>query len=671
MNYRQSKAGEFNMTVATVDRPVRLSDMGRREAEEVTLAIKNNFDSLGSMLLQARDRKAYKALGYKSFDTYCKTEFGKSISHAYQLIEDVKVIASLEAEISKQYDEPITLKIPSSHLRPLKDLPEIGDKLKAIEYANKLAATEGKQPTKKHLEIAVFQISGHRSDDFKSAIESFGFTKGTPVEMTKTLKQDRGFVTKIDKRGKIYVELYNGGAVPIPCDASDLRILSDSEKPAVPTNDNTIDKGDKVKIFAKGLEGKTGEIYTWKMGKHAMVLVEGESAPTTIAYAELELISNKDIEAAIAVAVVSGTEYKWEDSEWTSGKNRYYYFAREDKIYSTSWPTGLTLKPYSHGFNSPAQFMEQWEKRFAPVLLESLADINPLKKEKENEKLHEQLAEANAIIEELVKINQSIKTDTGLPADTEQSVQQHFEKIENAASTEPEKTTKLLLENTRVDSWRDLLKANNFHSSEYHLDGCFKGHWRGWNIFFCSPNGGVIAIDIAKTEDEMFTMSTEVDFDLDLDEDKMIDWTRRIINQVEDFCPGQLSLDFVTQVIRCAEEKSPDLLNRIVEKRKALLNKLETEKSLKVAASKKESDKISRSINNLTRRLQDLEIFEKFNINQPVTKRHNKEITGRISGFEFSQGGMPLVWVIWKNDEGKDEKIPENLPVASIAASET
>lgn len=94
--------------------------MGRREAEEVTQLIKDNFDSLGAMLVQARDHKAYKALGYRSFESYCQTEFGKSISSAYQLIEDAKILSQLEAKISESYGEKVTLKFPASHLKPLK-----------------------------------------------------------------------------------------------------------------------------------------------------------------------------------------------------------------------------------------------------------------------------------------------------------------------------------------------------------------------------------------------------------------------------------------------------------------------------------------------------------------------------------------------------------------------
>ncbi len=43
----------------------------------------------------------------------------------------------------------------------------------------------------------------------RSAIESLGFTKGVQIEVIKNLKKDRGFVTRVDKRGKIHIELHN------------------------------------------------------------------------------------------------------------------------------------------------------------------------------------------------------------------------------------------------------------------------------------------------------------------------------------------------------------------------------------------------------------------------------------------------------------------------------
>ncbi len=350
------------MVMATTDRPIRAAEMGRTEAEQVTQAIKDNFDSLGAMLAMARDRKAYKALGYRSFETYCQSEFGKSISSAYQLIEDAKVLSQLEARISEEYGEDITLKFPSSHLKPLKAIDNIDDKLKAIEYANKLAAAENRKATKKDLEIAVFQVSGKRSEDFKAAIQGLGFNRGVQVEVIKSLNKDRGFVTKVDKAGKIHIELHYGSIAAIPYDAADLRILTDAEKPATPLNEITANKGDRVLIFAQGLEGKKGTIYTWKSGKQALVTVDGGSNPIDIVYAELELIRGEQEQK----------DTNW-DSElvWNAGKNTYYYFPQEDTIYSDKWPQGLSLKPHSHE-ESPIEFIKNWEDKFAGNLLEAL-----------------------------------------------------------------------------------------------------------------------------------------------------------------------------------------------------------------------------------------------------------------------------------------------------------
>lgn len=415
------------MKTATVDRPTIPSEMGRREAESITKAIQNNFDSLGLMLLQARDEKAYKALGYRSFEGYCKNEFGKSKSSAYRSIEDAQVRAQLEAEISKKYDKPISLSISSACLKPLKELPDISKKLEAIDYANKIAEEEGRKPEKKDLEIAAFKIGGHRPDDFKKAIQSLGFTQGTAVEVIANSGRDRGFVKRVDKRGKIYVELHNGGVTSIAYDSSQLRILGDTEKPVIPTNDNTVNKGDKVKIFARGLEGKTGEIYTWKMGKHAMVIVDGRSAPIDIPYAELELIQETK-----AITVEVKQDNQWQDFNWIDGENHYYYFARENKIFNTSWPNNLTISPDIHS-ESPAKYLGDWMKKFAAGVAKSLSNCDIEVLQAENQKLREQLAEAEYVIEELVRTKPAESL-----ADTAESLTSTAVKIINQREDHPQ-----------------------------------------------------------------------------------------------------------------------------------------------------------------------------------------------------------------------------------------
>ena len=676
------------MTAATVDRPAPPVEMGRIEAEAVTQAIKDNFDSLGAMLIQARDRKAYKALGYRSFEGYCKTEFGKSSSNAYRLIEDAKVVAQLEAEISKRYEEPVSLNIPSACLRPLKELPDIGEKLKAIEYAKKLATAEGEKATKKHLEIAVFQINGHRSDDFKSAIESLGFTKGVQVEVTKSLKKDRGFVTKVDKKGKIYIQLYNGGVTSLPYDATDLRILDNTEKPTISASDSTTNKGDKVRIFAKGLEGKTGEIYTWKMGRHALVMVEGESAPVSISYAELELIQDEDIEA-ITVETIENKLPQWEENlNWTSGENHYYYFARENKIYNTSWPNNITITPNTHSEN-PVKFIEDWMQRFAGSVAKSLVSDTEILIE--NQRLREQLVESELAIKAIVNMaRQQIK----LLSETEQTAEFLVEDaasaasalesagstdflVEDAASTdsvaESEQTAELLVENTLKKStpgenhWISVLEGNDFGIlSDFWSAGEHIENYRDWEVYFNKPNGATISVELNHPKKGAFYSGTYgLDIDLvDTEDDEILAWVKNIINQVEDFCPGQLSLELNTEVESFPQAISIAISNE-EERLYEIIDKKEYEQP-KGKLTKREADAISANrLQRLKDSLQELRDFQKLRIGQFVTKRFHPETKGRITGFELSVGGMPLIWVAWLQSEG-GERIAEHYPLKSI-----
>ena len=698
---------------AVIDRPAPPTEMGRIEAEAVTQAIKDNFDSLGAMLIQARDRKAYKALGYRTFEGYCKTEFGKSSSNAYRLIEDAKVVAQLEAEIAKRYEEPVSLNIPSACLRPLKELPDIGEKLKAIDYAKKLATAEGEKATKKHLEIAVFQINGHRSDDFKSAIESLGFTKGVQVEVTKNLKKDRGFVTKVDRKGKIYIQLYNDGVTSLPYDATDLRILKNTEKPTISASDNTTNKGDKVRIFAKGLEGKTGEIYTWKMGRHALVMVEGESAPVSISYAELELIQEEDIEA-ITVETIENKPPQWEENlNWTSGENHYYYFARENKIYNTSWPNNITITPDTHSEN-PVKFIEDWMQRFAGSVAKSLVSDTEILLE--NQRLREQLVEAESVIKVLATTARRLSDTKFLVEDAASTASALASAgstnflvedaastasalasagstnflvedaastasalasagstdflVEDAASTasvaESEQTAEFLVENTSTSllepqTWLEVLDSNSFTQGYIQLEQLNEESteaYRGWNIYTYDSS----VADISHPVKGIFS----IDFSWALEKEIInpLGWLKNIINQVEDFCPGQLSLELNTEV-----ESFPQALLIAIsnqeERLYEIIDKKEYEQP-KGKLTKREADAISANrLQRLKDSLQELRDFQKLRIGQFVTKRFHPGTKGRITGFELSVGGMPLIWVAWLQSEG-GEQIAEHYPLTSI-----
>lgn len=547
----------------TTDRPIRLADMTREEAETVTDQIKENFDSLGNMLIAARDRKAFRVLGYRSFETYCQTEFGKSSSTAYQAIEDAKIRSQLEARISEEYGESITLIFPASHLRPLKEIDNIDDKLKAIEYANKLAAAENRKATKKDLEIAVFHFSGKRSEDFRAAIQGLGFSRGVQVEVIKSLKRDRGWVTKVDKAGKIYVEFHYGSIVAIPYDAADLRILSEDEYPAKQSNEDITNKGDRVSIFSPGLKGKEGTIFQWKSGKQALVIVDGLNSPIDIAYAEMELVKVEEKNANWKSELV-----------WESGKNTYYYFPREDKIYSSKWPAGLTLEPHTHE-SSPIDFMVNWEDKFAGELLEGLTTTTNLK---------------TLVLAQAIELPEAEGKE--FVADLIVSLLQLFpQTIPESSSTLAEENQRLLIQPAESET--------------------------------------VIQSTIAASTDPLEPEQT-ADFSLK--------------NTSDNPTPGESA----TQ-----PELPPELASQIDSIRNKFLSLIENyEKTKKVATKKKEIDNLNDNIDTLQKKLENLKNFEQFRIGNTICHQRRVTILGKITGLEFTQDEMPIVWVKYY-EEGK------------------
>jgi hypothetical protein len=704
------------MTTAMVDRPTPTTEMGRKEAESITQAIKNNFDSLGSMLIQARDRKAYKALGYRTFEGYCKTEFGKSSSNAYRLIEDAKVVAQLETEIAKRYDEPISLDIPSACLRPLKNLPEIDQKLRAIEYAKKLATAEGKKATKKHLEIAVFEVSGKRTEDFRSAIQSLGFTRGVSVEATQTLKKDRGIITKVDKLGNIHVQFYSGGVNSVSLNASQLRILTDAEKPARPLNEITASKGDRVLIFAQGLEEKKGTIYQCKEGNQALVTVDGDSSPTYIAYAEMELVPGEQ------------KDTNW-DSElvWNTGKNRYYYFPQEDTIYSDKWPQGLALKPDSHQ-QSPTEYIKNWEDKFASSLLETLttparvktlalAQAIELPEDEGREFAADLIASLSQLFPQASKPPKAMgisfsrtinELTSGKKTQTRRAWQDDYAKNfiryfdENIAIPALNKGRhrggselgfikltqrpyqQYLSEMSPIDLQEEggmLATAREF------IDTYFEGQDKlVWVLHFeflpapSSNNTDALTEDNRRLQEQLVEAELAIQTMVNVAKSLRETTTAKLLPNntniseptLTDKIEGQIG--FVDATVDTTEALSVDsvdatldtgLKTEIAQQRKKVNEEIaHTTKKLAGATRQPVKDLLKKEIGDSRNRLLELDAFEKIEIGQIVEKKICEGIHGKVAKLDFSPGGLPQIWVQWS-----DKKYPESCNTFSLNLS--
>ena len=81
--------------------------MSKEEARELTDRLKVVVNLTAELLAEARDREAWKALGYSNFAAYATAEFNLSQSRAYQLADQAGVISALrEAAHSTMVEIP-------------------------------------------------------------------------------------------------------------------------------------------------------------------------------------------------------------------------------------------------------------------------------------------------------------------------------------------------------------------------------------------------------------------------------------------------------------------------------------------------------------------------------------------------------------------------------------
>jgi hypothetical protein len=73
----------------------RARRLTRQEAIDITARIRGRIDQVCHLLLEAHDRGAWTALGYRSWHSYVKREFGISRSRSYQLLDQARVRQAL------------------------------------------------------------------------------------------------------------------------------------------------------------------------------------------------------------------------------------------------------------------------------------------------------------------------------------------------------------------------------------------------------------------------------------------------------------------------------------------------------------------------------------------------------------------------------------------------
>jgi hypothetical protein len=124
-------------------------DLTADEALAVTAKIKAYAGTAWLLLYAAHERKAYKALGYKSWEAYVRAEFDIGRSHSYRLLSQAKVVLEI-AEMSPMGDIP-----NERQARPLAELDDPEDRAEVWTEATEGADAEGRPVTAKDVEAAV------------------------------------------------------------------------------------------------------------------------------------------------------------------------------------------------------------------------------------------------------------------------------------------------------------------------------------------------------------------------------------------------------------------------------------------------------------------------------------------------------------------------------------
>lgn len=98
------------------------------QARDITERIKSTTNLLFLLIKRAHAGKAYKALGYTSFEKYVKEEFNYSKGYAYRLINQADVIEAIEAKLPEgtevYINEPVSQKLKKVLPELLEDIEE-------------------------------------------------------------------------------------------------------------------------------------------------------------------------------------------------------------------------------------------------------------------------------------------------------------------------------------------------------------------------------------------------------------------------------------------------------------------------------------------------------------------------------------------------------------------
>lgn len=132
------------------------------EARALTDRIRDAAEHLWSLLAEAHERQAWRALGYDRWEDYVRAEFNMTRQRAYQLLDQAKVIREIQAaaSVSTSVDtaEPVPAVVTEAQARDVK--PILGELTDSIRER----LNEVPEPTPERVQRIVQEtITEHRA----------------------------------------------------------------------------------------------------------------------------------------------------------------------------------------------------------------------------------------------------------------------------------------------------------------------------------------------------------------------------------------------------------------------------------------------------------------------------------------------------------------------------
>lgn len=175
----------------------QLPDMTLEEAQAKHAELKALESVMRSSLLEMRDRKGWKVLGYASFSEYGEQEWGYNKSYISRLVEAQRNQELLKLPIGNS-------DIPESHLRPLSKVDD-ADKKALYEEAVERALAEGKKLGAKMMEEVVAEHIA-KSSQMQKRINFLELDKEATVKQNDELRNALAYQVDTQVNEKLAVE---------------------------------------------------------------------------------------------------------------------------------------------------------------------------------------------------------------------------------------------------------------------------------------------------------------------------------------------------------------------------------------------------------------------------------------------------------------------------------